>query len=68
METLRINECPRDLQRFWMGHTNEEVRGLYAEGIRHNMELREKWAEQIGTGFRVHIVHRKVVVAATNVA
>jgi len=49
---LRKNGVPKDLERLWMGHADEEVGDLYSK-LKEDEPFRQLWAERVGLGFSV---------------
>lgn len=52
MTWLRKNRVPGDLERFWMGHSDEEVGDLYSK-IEEEADFCLKVAESVGLGFAI---------------
>jgi integrase len=55
---LRRNNVPKDLERFWMGHADEEVGDLYSK-LKNDVEFRREVAEKIGLGFEISVQVRQ---------
>jgi integrase len=50
-ETLRRARVPEDLTRLWLGHANQSITDLYAEGLQRDAAWRREWCEKAGLGF-----------------
>jgi integrase len=50
-ETLRRARVPEDLTRLWLGHANQSITDLYAEGLQRDSAWRREWCEKAGLGF-----------------
>ena len=44
--------CPEGLYKYWLGHADEDMSGLY-DKIRENVAFRKEWAEECGFGFEL---------------
>jgi integrase len=49
---LRKNRVPGDLERFWMGHSDQEIGALYSR-MEEETEFCQKVAESVGLGFEL---------------
>ena len=49
---LRAMGAPKDILRFWVGHTAENVTDRYSK-LAQNVGFRKEWAEKIGVGFKL---------------
>jgi integrase len=49
---LRKNRIPADLERFWMGHENENVGDDYSK-VKDDLAFRLEQAETVGLGFEI---------------
>jgi hypothetical protein len=49
---LRKNHVPGDLERFWMGHSDQEVGDLYSK-MEEDTEFCQTVAESVGLGFEL---------------
>jgi hypothetical protein len=49
---LRKNDVPKDLERFWMGHEDEEIGDRYSK-LKQDVEFRQAVAKKIGLGFEL---------------
>ena len=56
---LRKNDVPKDLERFWMGHEDEEIGDRYSK-LKQDVEFRQAVAKKIGLGFELPAKNRVV--------
>ena len=49
---LRMQQCPEDLIRFWLGHGSNSVTDRYSK-VAEQREWRKEWAEKVGLGFEL---------------
>ena len=49
---LRKNDVPKDLERFWMGHEDEEIGDRYSK-LKQDVEFRQAGAKKMGLGFEL---------------
>jgi integrase len=49
---IREHGVPKDLEHFWMGHTDEEIGDIYSM-LKQRVAYRKKWANQLGLGFEI---------------
>lgn len=49
---LRKNRVPGDLERFWMGHSDQEIGDLYSK-IEEDAEFCQTVADSVGLGFQL---------------
>jgi integrase len=51
---LRKNNVPRDLERFWMGHADEEIGDIYSK-LKDDVKFRQQVTQRIGLGFELPV-------------
>jgi integrase len=51
---LRKNNVPRDLERFWMGHADEEIGDIYSK-LKEDLKFRKEVTEKVGLGFELPV-------------
>jgi integrase len=56
---LRKNDVPKDLERFWMGHEDEEIGDRYSK-LKQDVRFRQAVAKKIGLGFELPPPNRVV--------
>ena len=49
---IRKHAVPKDLERFWMGHEDEEIGDIYSK-LKEDVEFRKDWTTRIGLGFEL---------------
>ena len=49
---IRKHGVPKDLERFWMGHDDEEIGDIYSK-LKEDVEFRHDWTTRIGLGFEI---------------
>ena len=49
---LRKNDVPKDLERFWMAHEDEEIGDRYSK-LKQDVGFRQAVAKKIGFGFEL---------------
>ena len=49
---IRKHAVPKDLERFWMGHEDEEIGDIYSK-LKEDVEFRQDWTTRIGLGFEL---------------
>jgi integrase len=49
---LAKNNVPDSLQRYWIGHADQDVSDRY-EKVGQDIEARKEWAEKVGLGFQL---------------
>ena len=49
---IRKRGVPKDLERFWMGHDDEEIGDIYSK-LKEDVEFRQSWTKRIGLGFKI---------------
>jgi len=49
---IRNHAVPKDLERFWMGHTDEDIGDIYSK-LKEDVEFRQDWTRRIGLGFEI---------------
>ena len=49
---IRKHAVPKDLERFWMGHDDEEIGDIYSK-LKEDVEFRQDWTSRIGLGFEI---------------
>jgi integrase len=50
---LRKSRVPWDLEKFWLGHANNNVTDKYSEQLKKDVEWRKEVAENTGLGFKL---------------
>jgi integrase len=49
---IRKHAVPKDLERFWMGHDDEEIGDIYSK-LKEDVEFRQDWTTRLGLGFEL---------------
>jgi hypothetical protein len=64
---LRKQHAPEDLIRFWLGHANRSVAGVYCK-LNEDVAFRKTVAEQVGIGFELPAERSKLHPIAPKVS
>lgn len=64
---LRKARVPWDLEKFWLGHANQDVTDKYAEQLKDDIAYRRQWTRKAGLGFVVPRVPRVPQIQAVGI-